>query len=301
MKILALVLLILAAAGTAAAARAAPTVAQAEDVREAVFRALLVRAGTAMPEAKVAILQAEGPPPPQWWGDPHSFDPSADLLRRLAGTVPRVVPFSRSGGGASEEGTWHQEYATGAHGPVLQILSLLWIGDTAVEVETYTDPGLPRRGVSRPYLVTRQGGTWAAREDVGKEWWQATHEGDIREAATRYELAQGTCGMKSAGTPCFLSFGGLDASPGSDPPGAFMERLRRDGVRVQQASRLPDRRARKPWMIFSIYAVRWISDTEAEVDGAGTAWNFLSTDSTSYRMVYGAGGWKVTSGSSFSA
>jgi len=290
MKTFASALLLLAAINLGIASHAAPSAAQTDDVREAVFRALFVRAKAIMPDTKVYILQKETPHPPVW-GNMSDFDPDAGLLQTFADIAPRVIPFSRSNSVSSAEGIRYQEAATEALGGILQIVSLHWFSDTSVEAETDIEAGLPRPDVSRPYLVTLQQGQWTAREDVRREWWQAVHEGDIREAVVRYELTKGIYGVKPRKSPCYLSFGGYADALRVDPPEAFMERFAHDPIRLLKASECPA--GRKPWMMFGIQDVRWISDKEAEVDAGGTHSNSMSTESDLCRVTQGKDGWDV--------
>lgn len=278
-------------------AQAAPTAAQTDGVREAVFRTLFIRAHALMPEAKVYILEKDGHHPLEW-GNVSDFNPSATLLQRFADNVPPIVPITQSGGGASPEGVWRED-RNHAHGALVQIVSLRWLSDTSaeaetdVEGETRTASNLPWAAVSVPYQLTCVNRKWRVQEDVRKEWRQAVQEGDIREAVVREQLAVGVYGRKPETTPCFLSFGLFSAGAGADPPEAFMKRFAGGPIRLQKASERPGLRNRKPYMLIGVEHVRWVSDTEAEVDGSGTCNNFMSAESILYDVTHGKNGWTV--------
>ncbi len=297
MKTFAPALLLFAVFAVCLPAQAAPTAARADDVREAVFRTLFVHAHALMPEAKVYKLEKDGHHPPEW-GNVSDFNPSIGLLQRFADNVPPVIPVSQSGGGASPEGVW-RENKNHAHGALVQIVSLHWMSDTSVEAETdvegetYTDKGLPWVALSLPYRVTWDNEKWIVQEDVRKEWQQAVQEGDIREAVVREQLAVGVYGRKPETTPCFLSFGLFGAGVRADPPEAFMARFAGGPIRLRKASQRPGFSSRKPYMLIGVEHVRWVSGTEAEVDGSGTCNNTLSTVSILYDVTRGKNGWDV--------
>ena len=295
MKTFAFILLLFAAFSLGIMGHAAPSAAQTDDVREAVFRALFVRAKAIMPDAKVFILEEDGQHPREWG---KASDPSAGLMQRFTDTTPPAVPISRSMSGASPEGVWHG-VSSDRHGPLLQIVSLHWLSETSVEAETdieadtLTNGGLPWAAVSVPYLVSLANGRWIVKEDIPKEWRQAVQEGNIREAVVREQLAVGVYGRNPETTPCFLSFGLFSAGASADPPDTFMERFAGGATRLQKASQRPEPKSRKPYILIGVEHVRWISDTEAEVDGGGICNHFMSADSDLYQVTQGKHGWDV--------
>ncbi len=226
------------------------------------------------------------------------FDPDADLLQRFGDNVPPVVPISRSMSGASPEGVWHG-IKSDRHGPVVQIVSLHWLSETSVEAETdieadtHTNKGLPWAAVSIPYLVSLAHGKWIVKEDVPKEWQQAVQEGDIREAVVHEQLEAGVYGAKPETTPCFLSFGLFSAGASADPPDTFMERFAGSPIRLRKASQRPESRTGKSYMLIGVEHVRWVSDTEVEVDGSGTRSNSMSSVSILYNVTRDKNGWTV--------
>ena len=294
MKTLASALLLFAAINLGTIAYATPPFpAQMDDVREAVFRALFVRAKTVMPGAKVYTLEKEDPAP----GVPKlisALDPSAEVLHALSASVPPIILISerdRKDTQAMMNGDGNEAHTLRVQGALLQIVSLRLLDGAHVQAETYIEAGLGRAAISVPYRVTLQKGQWTVREDARLEWRQAADESDIQAAVVREEVAES--GTKP-GTPAYLSIG-VTGEQAADPPATFLTRFAHDPTPLQKGSRCPpNTHTRDSWIAFAVQPVRWVSDDEAQVRGSSYQSADMGGVAYDYRATRTKDGWRVS-------
>lgn len=120
---------------------------------------------------------------------------------------------------------------------------------------------------------------------------------DIREAVFRYQFDHNASGQQKTAKVYFLQVG----EKSNDPAEGFMKRF--DGnkppVRVGSAAKnvpgkgLLDKKTGEEGLSFSVVSIKWISDTEVEVEG-GYYEASLSASCNTYTVVKKNGKWVVT-------
>ena len=129
---------------------------------------------------------------------------------------------------------------------------------------------------------------------------RAAEELDIREATFRYQFANNASGLKEHAGAYYLSL--VDRNGKSDdPPAKLLKRFagneppvkKASESRASQAEGVVDKKTGKRGLIFRIEAIRWISDTEAEVSG-GYYEAGLSSSGNTYSLKKVDGRWQVT-------
>jgi hypothetical protein len=124
---------------------------------------------------------------------------------------------------------------------------------------------------------------------------RARVEDDIREAVFGYQFEHNASGAQQTADVYCLSI------DGKDPTDAFMERFEDNWPRVKKVSRctadtkagVEDNGPGERGLIFGVGEVRWVSDTEAEVEG-GYYEGALSASGNTYHVVKEDCHWVVT-------
>ena len=122
-------------------------------------------------------------------------------------------------------------------------------------------------------------------------------EDDIREAVFRYQIDPSGTGQQKATTVFFL---GLNVKDG-DPSDEFMKRFANHKPPVRKATAshyvpgkgILDLKTGEQGMALMIDRIKWISDTEVEVEG-GHYLTEMSSSSKTFSLKTEKGKWKVT-------
>lgn len=123
-----------------------------------------------------------------------------------------------------------------------------------------------------------------------------SEEDQIREAVFRYQFEFNASGLGKSANAYYLGLG-----HGEDPAPALLSRFKghTPPVRPRSASEIEpgtaqvvDKETKLPGIAFKITDIRWISDTEVEVDGGYDEASESAAGST-YHVVKETGKWRV--------
>ncbi len=129
---------------------------------------------------------------------------------------------------------------------------------------------------------------------------RAAEVDDIREATFRYLFEHNASGLQQNAEVYFLSVVNTEAKRPEDPSDAFMKRFADHNPRVARRSEssssidvgVQDKKTGESGLIFNVGEIRWISETEVEVDG-GYYEAGLSSSGNTYFLKKRDGKWVV--------